>query len=45
MRIIFEDRKQGHASKRIERADKRDIQRRRRAKVSRLRFSGAIIGA
>jgi hypothetical protein len=47
MRIIFEDRK-GHGldrdAKRVERADKRDIARRRKAKLSRLRLTGAIVG-
>lgn len=42
MRIIFEDRKQGYESKRVERADKRDIRRRRKAKRSRLLLTGAI---
>jgi hypothetical protein len=45
MRIILEDRKgDGRDFKRIERADKRDIKRRRKAKLSRLRLSGAIVG-
>jgi hypothetical protein len=44
MRIIFEDKK-GHGRdwKRVDRADKRDIKRRRKAKLSRLRLSAAII--
>ena len=43
MRIILEDKKgDGRKFKRVERADKRDIKRRRRAKLSRLRLTGAI---
>ena len=47
MRIILEDRKGRGLDrdfKRVERADKRDIRRRRKAKLSRLRLSGAIVG-
>lgn len=44
MRIILEDKRgNGRDYKRVERADKRDIKRRRKAKLSRLRLSHAII--
>ena len=44
MRIIFKDKKgDGRDFKRIERADKLDIQHRRRAKQSRLLLSNAIL--
>lgn len=47
MRIILEDKKGRGLDrdfKRVERADKRDIKRRRKAKLSRLRLTGAIVG-
>lgn len=46
MRIILEDRKGfglDRDFRRVERADKRDIKRRRKAKRSRLLLSGAVI--
>lgn len=44
MRIILEDKTgKGRDLKRVERADKRDIRERRRAKTARLRLSNAVI--
>lgn len=44
MRIILEDKRgDGREFKRVERADKRDIRDRRRAKTARLRLSNAVI--
>lgn len=44
MRITFVDKRgDGRDFKRVERADKKDIQRRRKAKLSRLRIAGAMI--
>lgn len=43
MRIVLEDRRgDGRKLKRVERLDKREIARRRKAKLSRFRLTGAI---